>query len=238
MRQNQHKTILYKNHLLIDTNRGIILIDTGSPASFHNDGCIEINGREHNVPTNYMGISSSYISQKIGREVSGLLGMDIINLYEMYIDVRNVAHAIGEVWFFDPNESKLYKGANVMGIPICEVVIGRNKAKLLFDTGAPISYLSDEYINHAPIYDEVSDFSPLMGGEEYAVTRHIVNTTFPFSHIYASERDQNIAYGRMPMKMSMLLNMLSVDGIIGYDLFKKFRVVVDRGEIRFPPQGI
>jgi hypothetical protein len=77
-----------------------------------------------------------------------------------------------------------------------------------------------------------------MGGEEYSVNRHIVCTKFPFTNIYASERNQDIAYGRMPMQLSMLLNMLNVDGIIGYDLFEKFRVVVDRGEIRFPPQGI
>ena len=236
MEQNQHKTILYKKHLLIDTNRGIILIDTGSPASFHNDGCIEINGREHNVPTNYMGISSSYISQKIGREVSGLLGMDIVNLYEMWIDVRNVAHATGEVWFFDPDESKPHEGANVMGIPICEVRIGWGKAKLLFDTGAPISYISDRYITHTPIHDEVQDFSPLMSSGEYAVHRHIVSTSF-HGFLY-DNKEYDIAYGQMPMQLSTMLNMLNVDGIIGYDLIEKFRIVVDRGELYFPPQGI
>lgn len=232
------KTIVYNKHLILDTSRGLILVDTGSPASFHMDGCLEINDREYNVPANYMGISAAYISSKIGCEISGLLGMDIINLYEMWVDVRDAYPAIGEVSFVDPDESKPYKGANVMGIPICEVVIGRNKAKLLFDTGAPISYLSDDYINQAPIYDEVNDFSPLMGGEEYTVNRHIVCTTFPYPHIYESEINQDIAYGRMPMQLSMLLNKLNVDGIIGYDLFEKFRVVVDRGEIRFPPQGI
>lgn len=232
------KTIVYNKHLILDTSRGLILVDTGSPTSFHRDGCIVINDREYNVPTNYMGISAAYISQKIGHEVSGLLGMDIINLYEMLIDVRNVSHALGEVCFFDLDESKPYKGANVMGIPICEVEIGGDKAKLLFDTGAPISYLNDKYITHIPVYDEVSDFSPLMGGEEYAVNRHIVRTKFPFTNIYASERNQDIAYGRMPMQLSMLLNKLNVDGIIGYDLIEKFRVVVDRGELYFPPQGI
>ena len=236
MKQNQHKTILYKKHILLETDRGVILVDTGSPASFHKDGCIEINGREHNVPTNYMGISATYVSKKIGHEVDGLLGMDIINLYEMWVDVRDAYPAIGEVFFVDPDESKPYKGANVMGIPICEVVIGRNKAKLLFDTGAPISYLSDRYIGHAPIYDEVKDFSPLMGGDEYAVHRHLISTTF--CGFLSGEAEHDVAYGQMPMQLSMLLNMLHVDGIIGYDLIEKFRVVVDRGEIYFPPQGI
>ena len=236
MNHNKHTTILHKKHLLIDTNRGVILIDTGSPASFHKEGCIEINGRKHNVQTSYMGVSASYISNKIGREVSGLLGMDIINLYEMWIDVRNVSHALGEVWFFDPDESKPHKGANVMGIPICEVEVGGNKVKLLFDTGAPISYLSDKYINCAPICDVVRDFSPLMGGEEYSVNRHTVSTTF---HGFLSgDEVHDVAYGQMPMQLSMLLNMLNVDGIIGCDLIEKFRIVVDRGELYFPPQGI
>jgi hypothetical protein len=236
MEENKHKTILFNKHLLIDTIRGVILIDTGSPVSFHKHGCIEINGREYSVPANYMGISATYISNTIGLEVSGLLGMDIINLYEVWIDVRNVAHAIGDVWFFCPDESKPYKGANVMGIPICEVEIGGSKVKLLFDTGAPISYLSDRYIGHTPIHDEVRDFSPLMGGEEYVVHRHVVPSKF--RGLLSEDEKHDIAYGQMPTQLSMLLNMLNVDGIIGYDLIERFRVVVVRGELYFPPQGI
>ena len=89
MDQNKHKTILHNKHLLIETNRGVLLIDTGSPASFHEASCIEINGREHKVSTSYMGLTAQYLSQKIGCQISGLLGMDIISLGDFSISHKD-----------------------------------------------------------------------------------------------------------------------------------------------------
>ena len=236
MDQNKHKTMLYNKHLLIETNRGVILIDTGSPASFHEASCIEINGREHKVSTSYMGITAQYLSQKIGCQISGLLGMDIMNLYEIYIDIRPVSYAIGDVCFFEPNGSVSVRGKSIMGIPTVEALINGHKALLLFDTGAPISYIDRAYTQCAPISDTIIDFSPLIGCDEFEVDRYMLTTRF--DNVYGRDGKSEIAYGNTPPQIAMMLKALQVDGIIGYDLMEKYRIVIDRGRLYFPPQGI
>lgn len=42
----------------------------------------------------------------------------------------------------------------------------------------------------------------------------------------------------MPQIVLMTIEMVKMDGIIGFDLFKKFRLQLKQGEIYFPPQGI
>ena len=236
MDQNKHKTILHNKHLLIETNRGLILIDTGSPASFHVESCIEINGREHRVATSYMGITAQYLSQKIGCQISGLLGMDIMNLYEIHIDIRPVSYATGDVWFFEPNESLPIRGKGIMGIPTVEALIDGHKALLLFDTGAPISYIDRTYTQYAPVCDTVIDFSPLIGCGEFEVDRYMLTTCF--DNVCGRDGKSEIAYGNTPLQITMMLKALQVDGIIGYDLMEKYRIVIDRGGLYFPPQGI
>ena len=236
MDQDKHKTILYNKHLLIETNRGLILIDTGSPVSFHVESSIEINGREHKVSTSYMGITVQYISQKIGCQISGLLGMDIMNLYEIHIDVRQVPHAIGNVCFFEPNTSVPVRGKSIMGIPTVEALINGRKTVLLFDTGAPISYIDRTYTKCAPISDTVIDFSPLIGCDEFEVDCYMLTTHF--DNVFGRDGQSEIAYGNTPPQMATMLKALQVDGIIGYDLMEKYRIVIDRGGLYFPPQGI
>ena len=236
MNQNKHKTILHNKHLLIETNRGVILIDTGSPASFHVESCIEINGREHRVATSYMGITAQYLSQKIGCQISGLLGMDIMNLYEIHIDIRPVSHAIGNVCFFEPDESRPVRGKSIMGIPTVEALIDGHKVLLLFDTGAPISYIDRTYTQCAPVCDTVIDFSPLIGCREFEVDRYMLTTHF--ENVFGRDGESEVAYGNTPPQIAMMLKALQVDGIIGYDLMEKYRIVIDRGGLYFPPQGI
>lgn len=235
MALNDHSTILYNKHLLIETDRGILLIDTGSPTSFHDEGCIVINGCEHQVSTSFMGVTTSYIAQKVGCELSGLLGMDIISLYSMRIDVGSYAGAIGEVLFAEPDESKQICGESLMGTPLLEAQVSGQSVRLLFDSGAPIFYIDSRLTCGVPTYDTVMDFSPLMGAGEYELQRHLLPTHFSGIR---DEEPVDIAYADMPIEIAMLLGALHVDGIIGFDLIDRYRLVVDRGVLFFPDQGV
>ena len=138
--------------------------------------------------------------------------------------------------FYDPKyEAPTYykpiETFSMMGCPGIVVNVKHEPVKLLFDTGAQISYLSSRFLTSAPVYDSVEDFSPLLGGESYMVNRHMLPTTF-------ADKTFDVAYGETPMAISMLLGAYGIDGIIGWDLIEKFRIIINKGKFVLPPQGI
>ena len=76
---NKFDAIIVNNHLLINDVRGNMIIDTGSPASFHNENHIFIDCDDHEVPASFMGTTTQYLSDKVGCDIVGLIGMDIIS---------------------------------------------------------------------------------------------------------------------------------------------------------------
>ena len=82
----EYNIILSRDHILIDSG-DILLVDTGSPLSFHENGIIHIGDEVIPVATSLMEVDSTYVSDKVGQPVSGLLGMDIIGRMGMKIDL-------------------------------------------------------------------------------------------------------------------------------------------------------
>ncbi len=77
-----------KNHIVVDDQQNL-LIDTGSPFSFHILGTLKLCGDEIAVRTSIPDATSSYLSRKVGVQIDGILGMDIFNRYPLLVDVKN-----------------------------------------------------------------------------------------------------------------------------------------------------
>ena len=78
MKKTEYKIEIVCGHILANDDRGSkVLIDTGSPLSFHSDGVIALGGETFNVPTSLMGTGSDYVTENVGTDVNGLVGMDI-----------------------------------------------------------------------------------------------------------------------------------------------------------------
>lgn len=230
MMNNSFDAIIVNRHLLINDGRGNMLIDTGSPASFHYENHIFIDSDDHEVPTSYMGTTTQYLSEKVGCEVVGLIGMDIISQYTMWIDLPMTKPFVA--FYKDDNIGSRYRVENfsVMGIPgICMEINGRT-ARVLFDTGAHISYIHSRFYANEPIVRTCTDFSPLLNAE-YEVDMYELSTNF-------CEKTLNIEFGSMPQELAMLINHINVDGIIGYDLIENYRIVLEKGMLKIPPQGM
>ena len=110
----EYNIILSRDHVLIESVDGIILVDTGSPMSFHENGLIYLGGEEFPVPDSLMGVDSSYIAEKVGVNVSGLLGMDIISRLGMKIDIP------GGKLSFNPPTKGMTRLPSRMGRVICQ----------------------------------------------------------------------------------------------------------------------
>lgn len=230
----EYKLIIRHQHMLIEQEGVNLLIDTGSPKSMHEKGEIIIDGSSFHVSKQIGNIDSSYLSQKIGEDISGLIGMDILNNYEVWFDYK-----LGELFLFDDNSfSSWPRGGSLMTIPLLELDVDGRKAKMILDSGAQYSYIGQSFIakQSTPIAT-VTDFTPIIGLESFDVSLFEMPISVFKLNPQISET-YKFAFGKMPLQLSMILERFNIDGIVGIDFFKMFRVVLSKGKFVLPPQGI
>lgn len=228
------KLIDYNRHLLYEDKRGLILVDTGSPMSFHKDGLISIDGVDYNVPTSLMHINTEFIRKNVGIEVSGLIGMDIIDRIPTTINLG----WFGEMIVF----GDIFLGAekldtfNVMGgLKGVRMRVAGRDAKLLLDTGAQLAYIDEKYTYGVPHSDEKADFSPLTG-QRYFLKTYTLQCEC--GERARRKKTFEVQFANPPEDLLLTLRLCGADGIIGYDFFSNFRVAIQDGYVALPPQGI
>ena len=209
-----------RDHILIETADGMILVDTGSPVSFHENGIIRLGNEEFAVNTSLMGVDSSYISDKVGERVSGLLGMDIISKTGMRIDVpcgRLSIHPTSEMMTCLPSRIG-------MGYVSVEMVVAGIPACVILDTGAPTSYVSPSLTDGLEPVGQVTDFNPLVPGDSFETP------VFEFPASFAG-REFSMRAGHLPGSLQMMLSLIGVDGVVGMEILKRFPVAVSEGKV-------
>lgn len=82
----EYELIFRSQHMLIENESRTMLVDTGSPQSIHKDGEITIDSTIFHVDKQLMTVDPAYLSKKVGEEISGLIGMDILSNYEVWFD--------------------------------------------------------------------------------------------------------------------------------------------------------
>jgi hypothetical protein len=90
--------------------------------------------------------------------------------------------------------------------------------KMAVDTGAPLSYVDNFVTDRLEPCGEKEDFHPIAG--RYVTKVYELEGT-------VGGKPFNGLYGNLPMKLGLPLNMFGINGVIGYDFFKSFRVMLD-----------
>ncbi len=218
----EYNIILSRDHILIEGVDGILLVDTGSPMSFHEKGLLHIGGEEFSVPASLMGVDASYIADKVGERVSGLLGMDIISRLGMKIDIP------GGKLFFHPSTDGMNRIPSRMGMGYMsvEMVLAGKPARIILDTGAPTSYVSGSFTEGLNPIDQVTDFNPLVPGDSFETP------IFEFPATFAGN-DFTMKAGHLPDSLQMMLSVLGVDGVVGMEILKRFPVSIAEGNLWF-----
>lgn len=238
MNDFSYKMIVWNRHFLIESNDSIILIDTGSPKSFHKKGKIEIAGHTYSVPITLMGIDTNYLKEKVGCEVAGLIGMDILNDFSVWFNTPKFGNFIG---FFDLKDfsdfaNQDFPVTDFMGCPCIELSVKGKRGQFIFDTGAHIPYISDKFIDNETVCCGITtDFSPILNQETFDLKLFYLESELKG---FNGDGRFNAMYAQMPKKLEMILSPFRIDGIIGFDLINQFRLIVRDGRVYFPPQGI
>jgi hypothetical protein len=173
-------------------------------------------GEQYDLPTAYMGLTVSKLSDYVGSQVNALIGADVLSKTCFAIDWRS--HRI------DFSDTPLdYEGHTVvmtsfMGIPMVELNVCDTKIRAFLDTGAKISYLNAEITQGRDKGRTVTDFYPGIGRFE--------TPTFRIP-IALNDVVFRVVFGNLPRVLEMSLMLAGAQGILGNDIFRYFSVYFD-----------
>jgi hypothetical protein len=201
-------------HIIAVVDQRRFLIDTGAPFSVADASPIEFAGGSYRAQKTYMGVSPESLSRNVGTSIDTLVGADILNQYDIFIDPTTQTLDVSE------NELPLTGQAleldDVMGIPIIEVMVGEDKVRMFFDTGAKLSYLDPQRINGFESIGTETDFYPGIGD--------FSTNVFDVPIMLAGET-LFLRVGNLPALLQMSLMMADTGGILGTAILRTHKVI-------------
>ena len=209
---------LVDGHLLISDNGNTILVDTGSPVTVHQEDTLSFLGREFPVHTSILGDRIDSLCKLSGIEFTTLLGMDILSQYRVVFDYEN-----RELTFLTDEEAGM-EGTTVPlvnilgGVKAVCMEINGQPLKMAIDTGAPLSYVDRMVTDDFESIGEKEDFHPMAG--------RYTTPIFKLEAEFCGKRFTG-TYGNLPTMMGLSLKLGGLDGVVGYDFFKSFKVLFD-----------
>jgi hypothetical protein len=207
---------IFKGHPIIQDGDNIILIDTGAPSTIHVSDELNFLAEDFSCTSNYMGLTASKLSEHLGMQVTTLLGTDVLSKYKMLLDYRNLQVSFSKDEIpFEGTETGI---ANFMGIPIIGLEVNNQPLKFFLDTGAKLSYLSEDFTNGFASVGIEEDFYPGVG--QFETECYDIPTSL-------GANDFVVRYGNLPFMLQMTLMLGGTDGIIGFDFFNNFKVLID-----------
>lgn len=215
----EYRIEIVTDHILVIDDRGSkVLLDTGSPSTFHADGLVVLDGKTFNVPTSFGIADSRYVSDHVETAVSGLVGMDILgDCGGLLIDVPG-----GRVVFGYPTDGMTRVPSSVDNRVKMEMEIRGRRVKVLLDTGAPTSYVSRPLTEGLEIVEYREDFNPMMPGGKFKVPM------FDFPAAFAG-KEFVMRAGNLPTVLDQAVANCGVEGAVGMEVLKRQPVLVADG---------
>jgi hypothetical protein len=199
--------ILENGHLLIALAEGSFLFDTGAPTSFGKVSPVNVAGQNFNLPPSYMGLTVDLLSTYVKRKTDGILGGDILNRFDLLIDVPQSRVCFSESPLDCLGEELALE--EFMGVPILHANIAGESARMFFDTGAQISYFQGDSLSTFPAEGMINDFYPGIGP--------FSTETFRIP-IQLGSSSNKIRCGQLPAMLGMTLMLAGTQGIVGNEV--------------------
>ena len=200
-------SLRYKHgHPYLELNKELWLFDTGSPASFGEREELVIGAHAVRVQPSYLGLDVAALRESLGEPVSGLLGSDVLQRMDWLLDLPNeTAHASDSLKF----QGQTATIDEFMGLPIVQVGVGDQDVRMIFDTGAQLSYWEDPSIEHYRVAGITEDFFPGLG-----------NFTTQAHHVPVRVADVQfmVRCGRLPRLLAATLSFAGVAGVLGSEI--------------------
>lgn len=215
----EYKIDLYDGHLLIHEDGKTLLLDTGSPVSLTNMNSFLFGGHEFSGHRNIGGKGISEVSEQLGKDIDVLVGMDVLHLFTLIIDYKNLILGVYEQNPTDYNNvCTVHLNKVAMGAITIPMSVEGTILNFALDTGAKISYINHRITSSDTPTDNRQDFNPLFG--------YFSTPIFPKS-VKVGDMDFLCNFGNLPQMAELPLSMMGIGGVIGFDLFSAFKVCLD-----------
>jgi hypothetical protein len=205
-----YKILDIKKHLVLDADQGLWVLDTGAPTSFGSPETLEINEKTYEIQSNYMGFDNTKLSEALGENVEGLIGGDILNEYDSYWDfsTNRISFSLENL----ESEGIPISLEFFMGIPTLKVVLRGVSYNWFFDTGAVVSYVTEQLDEWETPVDQYDDFYPGYGN---------FSTEIFEDEITLETLILKIKCGVLPSLLGMSLGVGGCAGILGLGAINK-----------------
>ena len=124
--------ILENGHLFVALPEGSFLFDTGAPTSFGKAPQVAVDEQSFNLPPSYMGLTAETLSAYVSRETHGILGGDILNQFDILIDVPQSRICFSKTPLECAGEELTLE--EFMAVPILQATIAGESVRMFFDT--------------------------------------------------------------------------------------------------------
>lgn len=202
-----YRLFLRAGHLIAEVAGRRLLIDTGSPVSI-GPVDIEFAGQSWSLIRRFLGVSTADLQAHLGTPIDALIGMNALLDFDLRFDLPAGRLEMTRGRFaIDPAAAAI----RFMGwIPLVGANLGAHRrARLLFDTGAQLSYLRRELLGDRAPHREAVDFYPRFGRFTTPVYRIMFAVG---NHTCRGE------FGVLPELLEAALLAEGADGILGVQL--------------------
>lgn len=207
---------LLDGHIIIRMNTFNYIVDTGSPFSFGRGSTIVIGGKTFTINiSGAMGLTVESINSLSGLQVDGLIGMDILKHFDIRFTRNQVTFSWTPIHHADA-AIKIPIVETMLGVPVINLHIDHEDRRMFFDTGAKISYLSDELL--------VGD--PAGQAEDFYISIGTFTTNIYKIDVSIGGRVETLTFGSLPSSIRSLTEMGRTKGIIGTELLKKYSLIL------------
>lgn len=211
----------FDKHLIIEDIGKTYLIDTGSPFSIFEGDSLEFLGQtchKNNLMALAARVMPTDISNLLGMHVDALIGNDILKHFAICFDYGN-----SEITFSDEGltlaDAVALPFNTGFGVPKAKMNLLGHEGLFFLDTGAKISYVNSATTNGLTPDGTDTDFYPGSGNFETPVFN--LETTI-------ADKTFNVRYGNLPKMLEIsLIGLSGTNGIVGYDFFNSFKVLID-----------
>jgi hypothetical protein len=210
-----HPLQIFDDHPIARIDGKHCLVDTGSPVSI-GEQPLWLLGAQRPLQRDVMGLTAAGLSEMVGTPIDALLGADVLHAGPFLFDWNH-----GTIGFSRapiPFEGAAVPTRRVMGIPIVTFRFGEEAVSGFLDSGAKLSYMPADRTSGLPPDGEAEDFYPGFG----RFTTNTVRATVELGGYPFEAR-----FGVLPDMLVMTLGLTGVSWILGSDVFKRFRVLVD-----------